>query len=486
MLGLADALRRFGFLVFGPSAAAARIEGSKAFAKEVMAAAAVPAAGRLPIARPPCVIKADGLAAGKGVFVCRTQAEVDEALRCARAGSAGDCRGRGAPRGSRGVALRDLRRSRARYRSCSAQDFKRAFDGDEGPNTGGMGAYAPVPGCRRRRRSAMLDLHDPRARSRRARDAVARPFVGLLYAGLMLTAGRAARPRVQLPVRRSRDAGSAAACSRPTSLTALARGGARRHEPGSRSRSRTALRSRSCSRRSVTPKRRSRRGDHRHRGGGGGRGAGLPRRNRAPRRPARDERWTDPRPSPGSAATVADARAAAYRGVELIDVPGHAPAFGHRRSRGGEHSGGAYSGQPLVTRRADTAARASVTEATAGRPTRIASVIARYARPAMTRVWSDEEKLERWLAVELAALDAWAQVGTVTGEQRACRPRACPCAQPRACCRPRADHESRPRRLRRRGLVGAAAGRSLDYHSASPRRTFSTPRLRSRCRTRER
>ena len=81
VLGLADALRRFGFLVFGPSAAAARIEGSKSFAKEVMAAAGVASAARLAIARPPCVVKEDGLAAGKGVFVCRTQAELDEALR---------------------------------------------------------------------------------------------------------------------------------------------------------------------------------------------------------------------------------------------------------------------------------------------------------------------------------------------------------------------------------------------------------------------
>ncbi|HEY6113148.1 MAG TPA: phosphoribosylamine--glycine ligase, partial [Gaiellaceae bacterium] len=65
VLGLADVLRRFGFLVFGPSAAAARIEGSKAFAKDVLGAAGVPTAARLPIARPPCVVKADGLAAGK-------------------------------------------------------------------------------------------------------------------------------------------------------------------------------------------------------------------------------------------------------------------------------------------------------------------------------------------------------------------------------------------------------------------------------------
>src|ERR1044072_8621197 len=80
VLGLADALRRFGILVFGPSAAAARIEGSKSFAKEVMARARVATAARLPIARVPCVVKADGLAAGKGVHVCRTQAELDAAL----------------------------------------------------------------------------------------------------------------------------------------------------------------------------------------------------------------------------------------------------------------------------------------------------------------------------------------------------------------------------------------------------------------------
>ena len=70
--GVADALRRNGIAVFGPSRAAARIEGSKSFAKEVMAAAGVPMAEALAVARPPCVVKVDGLAAGKGVFVCET------------------------------------------------------------------------------------------------------------------------------------------------------------------------------------------------------------------------------------------------------------------------------------------------------------------------------------------------------------------------------------------------------------------------------
>jgi phosphoribosylamine--glycine ligase len=83
--GVADELRHLGVAVFGPSAAAARIEGSKSFAKDVMRAAGVPAAATLSVARPPCVIKADGLAAGKGVFVCRTQDELDAALRAASA-----------------------------------------------------------------------------------------------------------------------------------------------------------------------------------------------------------------------------------------------------------------------------------------------------------------------------------------------------------------------------------------------------------------
>ena len=81
VMGLADELRRRGIAVFGPSAAAARIEGSKAFAKDVMDAAGVPTARTLPVARPPCVVKADGLAAGKGVWVCREETELEAALR---------------------------------------------------------------------------------------------------------------------------------------------------------------------------------------------------------------------------------------------------------------------------------------------------------------------------------------------------------------------------------------------------------------------
>jgi phosphoribosylamine--glycine ligase len=182
--GLADALRRFGVLVFGPSASAARIEGSKGFAKDVMAAAGVATAARLPIARPPCVVKADGLAAGKGVFVCRTREEVDEALRSlASAGS--------------DVVVEELLEGPevSLFAICDgsnaiplvpAQDFKRAFDGHEGPNTGGMGAYAPVadvgPDAAR---ELVLAVHRPVLAELATRGA---PFVGLLYAGLMLTA----------------------------------------------------------------------------------------------------------------------------------------------------------------------------------------------------------------------------------------------------------------------------------------------------------
>jgi phosphoribosylamine---glycine ligase len=83
--GLADELRHRGIAVFGPGADAARIEGSKAFSKDVMDAAGVQTARSLAVARPPCVVKADGLAAGKGVWVCHTQAELDAGLRAAEA-----------------------------------------------------------------------------------------------------------------------------------------------------------------------------------------------------------------------------------------------------------------------------------------------------------------------------------------------------------------------------------------------------------------
>jgi phosphoribosylamine--glycine ligase len=181
--GVADVLRHAGVRVFGPSAAAARIEGSKAFAKEVMTAAGVPTAAAMPVARVPCVVKADGLAAGKGVFVCRSPEELDIAL-----GAVGALGGPfvveellDGPE----VSVFAVCDGMEALALAPAQDFKRAFDGDEGPNTGGMGSYAPVPGLGPAEVEFVLDtVHRPVLAELARRGT---PFVGLLYAGLMLT-----------------------------------------------------------------------------------------------------------------------------------------------------------------------------------------------------------------------------------------------------------------------------------------------------------
>ena len=184
VLGLADALRRFGISVFGPSRAAAQIEGSKGFAKEVLAAASVETAARLPLARPPCVLKADGLAAGKGVFVCRTEEDVNAGLR-ALAGVGGDVLVEELLEGPE-VSLFAVCDGRDAVPLPSARDYKRAYDGDEGPNTGGMGAYAPPPDRRSDAAAELVErIHRPVLAELERRGA---PFVGLLYAGLMLTA----------------------------------------------------------------------------------------------------------------------------------------------------------------------------------------------------------------------------------------------------------------------------------------------------------
>jgi phosphoribosylamine---glycine ligase len=179
--GVADQLRQGGITVFGPSAAAARIEGSKIFAKDVMHAAGVPTAATLSVARPPCVIKADGLAAGKGVFVCHTHDDVEAGVRAAAALGQSfvieellegeELSVFALADGSRAVPL------------ASARDYKRVGDGDTGPNTGGMGAYSPVPEAGGVG-ELVETIHQP------VLDELARrgtPFAGLLYAGLMLT-----------------------------------------------------------------------------------------------------------------------------------------------------------------------------------------------------------------------------------------------------------------------------------------------------------
>ena len=182
--GLADELRHRGIAVFGPSAAAARVEGSKSFAKDVMEAAGVPTATMLPVARPPCVVKIDGLAAGKGVWVCRTQNELDAALPAAEA--------LGQP-----FHVEELLEGPelSVFAVCAGQtavafpparDYKRVGDGDEGPNTGGMGSFSPLPDVPDEASDEILELvHLPVLRELAHRG---NPFQGLLYAGLIKTA----------------------------------------------------------------------------------------------------------------------------------------------------------------------------------------------------------------------------------------------------------------------------------------------------------
>ena len=180
--GIADELRVNGITVFGPGAEAARIEGSKSFAKDVLRTAGVPIAETLSIARAPCVIKADGLAAGKGVFVCRTSDEVDEALH-AVAALGGEFVIEELLEGEE-VSLFALCDGRHAIPFGAAQDFKRIGEGDTGPNTGGMGAYSPVPWFEEAD-ELVASVHQPVV------DELARrgsPFIGCLFAGLMMTA----------------------------------------------------------------------------------------------------------------------------------------------------------------------------------------------------------------------------------------------------------------------------------------------------------
>jgi len=183
--GVADQLRHAGIAVFGPGRDAARIEGSKSFAKEIMLAAGVPAAQRLAVARPPCVLKADGLAGGKGVFVCRTTQEVDVGLRAAAAFGGPlvieellegpEVSVFGLSDGIRVVPLPPV------------QDFKRIGEGVSGANTGGMGSISPVPPLAADDVEDLVDrVHRPVVAELARRGT---PFVGVLFAGLMLTDG---------------------------------------------------------------------------------------------------------------------------------------------------------------------------------------------------------------------------------------------------------------------------------------------------------
>jgi phosphoribosylamine---glycine ligase len=181
--GLADELRHRGLTVFGPSAAAARIEGSKSFAKEVMDAAGVPSARTLPDARPPCVLKLDGLAAGKGVWMCSTRGELDSALKVAHAFDQ-PFHAEELLEGPE-LSLFALAAGEAAVAFPPARDYKRIGDGDTGPNTGGIGSFSPLPDVADGDAPEILEtVHLPVLRELVRRGT---PFHGLLYAGLMRT-----------------------------------------------------------------------------------------------------------------------------------------------------------------------------------------------------------------------------------------------------------------------------------------------------------
>jgi phosphoribosylamine--glycine ligase len=192
--GVGDALRAAGFAVFGPNAAAAQLEGSKGFTKDLCRANGIPTAryinaetmdearaalGQFPM---PVVIKADGLAAGKGVTVAASRAEADDAI----------CAIGNAPMvveeflEGEEASLFALVDGEVAVALASAQDHKRVGEGDTGPNTGGMGAYSPAPVLTPEIQvRAMDEIVRPTAR---AMAEAGTPFSGMLYAGLMLTA----------------------------------------------------------------------------------------------------------------------------------------------------------------------------------------------------------------------------------------------------------------------------------------------------------
>lgn len=201
--GLADDLQSAGLRVFGPVRNAARLEGSKLFAKDILAAAGVPTAAAqvfsnpaaaksyLRDARLPLVIKADGLAAGKGVLICQTAAEAEAAVETAMVrkefGAAGsrvlieECLT------GNEISVLALVDGRHALLLPPAQDHKRIGDGDRGKNTGGMGAYSPAPWDTPDFRAMVLDtIFNPTLRELNRRGI---EYRGVLYAGLMLTSG---------------------------------------------------------------------------------------------------------------------------------------------------------------------------------------------------------------------------------------------------------------------------------------------------------
>jgi phosphoribosylamine--glycine ligase len=196
--GLVDALAEAGTAAFGPSAAASRLEGSKSFAKEMMAEAGVPTGAHRVVTdveagmeaiggRYPAVLKADGLAAGKGVIVAPGELEARKALEVMlverRFGDTSVLVEEFLE--GEELSLLALCDGERAVPMAPAQDYKRIYDGDRGPNTGGMGSYSPVPGVGAERADEIAAaVHQPLVDAMRERGA---PFHGVLYAGLMLT-----------------------------------------------------------------------------------------------------------------------------------------------------------------------------------------------------------------------------------------------------------------------------------------------------------
>ncbi|MFH0907268.1 MAG: phosphoribosylamine--glycine ligase [bacterium] len=187
--------------VFGPSAAAARMEGSKVFSKDVMTAAGVPVARSQSFTDPtaakdylhrhgaPVVIKADGLAAGKGVTVCtdlqQAEAAIDEAMVSKTFGDAGSSILVEEFLDGEEASILALIDGKTVVLLASAQDHKRIYDGDQGPNTGGMGAYSPAPAVKAEMIPAIREQVFERTLAELRRRGI--DYRGLLYAGLMLT-----------------------------------------------------------------------------------------------------------------------------------------------------------------------------------------------------------------------------------------------------------------------------------------------------------
>jgi phosphoribosylamine--glycine ligase len=199
--GLADSLREAGVAVFGPSAKAAQLEGSKGFTKDMCARASIPTGGYIRTTSldqavaaledytAPFVLKADGLAAGKGVVIAQTRTDAEAALADMFGGRFGEA-------GAEVVIEEFLDGEEASFFAITdgksvlpfgtAQDHKRVGDGDTGPNTGGMGAYSPAPVLTPElQKRVMAEIIQPTV-DQMAKDGM--PYSGVLYAGLMLTA----------------------------------------------------------------------------------------------------------------------------------------------------------------------------------------------------------------------------------------------------------------------------------------------------------